>query len=87
MRLAVFGFDPTPNRRAHRIGVGFADRLIDVVIADDRQRRTELLLVDQAAAAVDVGDERDRIEIPGSPSGIAAEQNPPALRLRLLDEA
>ena len=52
-----------PDRSAEACGVlvGFCDGLGDIVIADDRQRGTELLFINQAAAAVYVGNQRDRI--------------------------
>ena len=78
----------SPDRaaKAHRACVGLGDCFFHIMIADDRERRTELFLVDQTAAMIDVGDERDRIKIARAALGIAADQHATALLTRLFDE-
>ena len=55
------------------------------MVADDRQRRTKLLVVDQPAAMIDVGDKGDRVEKARSAVGIAAEQHSSAFGAGFLD--
>src|SRR5205823_3504291 len=66
----------TPNRPAepHRAVVGFRDDFRDVMVADDRQRGTKLLVVDESAAMIDVGDKGHGVEKARSSVGIPAQQ-------------
>src|SRR5579884_1211627 len=55
----------TPHRagEAEVGGVGPLDGVVDVAVRDDRQRRAELLLVDDAGAVGHVGQDRGLVEV------------------------
>lgn len=65
-----------------------ADGVVDVGIADDGDRRAELLFVDQSGAVVDVGDDGGAIEERSELGGrFAARDDACAARSGVLDEA
>ena len=68
-------------------GVGPRDRLLEVGVADDRQGRAELLLLDQRRVVVDVGHQGLRVEVARLAGvGVAARHQAGAAALGVLDE-
>ncbi|KQR97123.1 hypothetical protein ASG00_12700 [Microbacterium sp. Leaf351] len=61
-RARLVAVAPHRGAEAHVESVRAGDRIVDVVVADDRQHRTELLLVDDRDTVGDVCDESDRVE-------------------------
>jgi hypothetical protein len=59
-------------------GVGPVDGVVDVAVGDHRERRPELLLVDDARAVGDVGEDRGLEEVAGAVDGLAACRRPGA---------
>ena len=61
-------------------------RILELAVAHDRQRRTELFLVHQPHAVLQPAHERDGVEVTGSGQRLAPEEHLAAVPLRIFDQ-
>ena len=77
---------PDRSGQAERAGIGPCHRLVDVFVRHDRDRGTELLLVDDPHPFGNVDEDRGCEEVAGSAQRLAADRCPGATLQRIIDE-